>query len=100
MHAYFYINTVKSLKLCPEMLRTDSGAENVLKECAQCFLSNSVNAHNYGSSHSNQQIDNNWSHSKKLSFSWIVDFFKDVVFNGELEIGNTVHMEALWFVFY
>ena len=23
-----------------------------------------------------------------------------MVFNGELEIGNTVHMEALWFVFY
>ena len=25
---------------------------------------------------------------------------KDMVFNEELEIGNTVHMEALWFVFY
>ena len=100
VHAYFYINTVKSLKLCPEMLRTDCGTENVLTACVQCFLANSVNAHKYGSSHSNQQIDNNWSHSKKLSFSWIVDFFKDVVFNGELEIGNTVHMEALWFVFY
>ena len=23
-----------------------------------------------------------------------------MVFNEELEIGNTVHMEALWFVFY
>ena len=27
-------------------------------------------------------------------------FFKDMVFNGELEIGNTVHMEAPQLVFY
>ena len=100
MHAYFYINTVKLLKLCPEMLRTDYGTENVLTTCVQCFLANSVNAHKYGSSHSNNRIENYWLHSKKSSFSWIIDFFKDMVFNGELEIGNTVHMEALWFVFY
>ena len=100
VHAYFYISTVKSLKLCPEMLRTDCGTENVLTACVQCFLANSVNAHKYGSSHSNQRIENYWSHSKKISFNWIIDFFKDMVCNGELEIGNTVHMEAFWFVFY
>ena len=99
VHAYFYINTVKSLKLCPEMLRTDCGTENVLTACVQCFLANSVNAHKYGSSHSNQRIENYWSHSKIISFSWIIDFFKDMLFNGEIEIGNTVHMEALWFYF-
>ena len=100
VYAYFYINTVKSLKLSPEMLRTNCGTENVLAACVQCFLANSVNAHKKGSSHSNQRTENYWSHSKKIYFSWITDFFKDMVFNGELEIGNTVHMEALWFVFY
>ena len=54
VHAYFYINTVKSLKLCPEMLRTDCGTENVLTACVQCFLANSVNVHKYGSSNFNQ----------------------------------------------
>ena len=100
MHAYFYINTVKSLNLCPEMLRIDCGTENVLTARVQCFLANSVNVHKCKSSHSNQRIENYWSHSKKISFNWIIDFFKDMVCNGELEIGNTVHMEALWFVFY
>ena len=32
-------------------------------------------------------------------FAGLLTFFKTMVFNGELEIGNNVHMEALWFVF-
>ena len=52
VHAYFYINTVKSQKLYREMLRTDCGIEDVLTACVQCFLANSVNAHkNESSSH-------------------------------------------------
>ena len=82
------------------MLRTDCGTENVLTTYVQCFLENSVNANNYRSSHSNQRIENYWSQLKINSFGWIIDFFKDTVFNGELEIANTVHMEAFWFVFY
>ena len=76
------------------MLQTDCGTEKVLTTCVKCFLTNSVNAHKYGSSYSKQRIENYWSHSKKLSCSWIIDFFKDMVFSGKLEIGNNVHMEA------
>lgn len=32
-------------------------------------------------------------------FAGLLTFFKTMVFNGELEIGNNVHMESLWFVF-
>ena len=65
MHTYF--NTVKLLKPCLEMLRTDCGTENVLTmtACVQYLLTNSVNAHKYGLSHSNQGMENYWSHSKK-----------------------------------
>ena len=60
-------NTVKLLKHCLEMLRTDCGTENVLTmtACVQYLLTNSVNAHKYGLSHSNQGMENYWSHSKK-----------------------------------
>ena len=58
VHAYFYMNSVKLLKLCPEMLPTDCGTENVLTACVQCFCfsAHSANAHKHGSSHSNQRI--------------------------------------------
>ena len=58
LHAYFYINIVKSLKFCPERLQTDCGTEIVLTACVQCFLANSVNAHKYQPSYSNQRREN------------------------------------------
>ena len=31
---------------------------------------------------------------------WWIDFFKDVVASGILDLGNALHMECLWFCFH
>ena len=65
----------------------------------QCKLSDDIDAHKYGSSISNQRIENFWSHLKRIYLSWVINFFKDLVIAGSLVLGNVVHMECLWFVF-
>lgn len=57
------------------------------------------NAHKYGTSPANQRIEAWWSYFRRARSGWWMDFFKDMVAFGLLEIGNIVHMEFLWFCF-
>ena len=56
-------------------------------------------AHKYGSSPGNQRIEAWWSHFRRGKGGWWIDFFKDIVNAGVLDIGNVMQMEALWFCF-
>ena len=56
--AYFYIETVKKMGFCPQYLRTDCGTENGIIAGIQCLFLMSENAHRYGTSTSNQRIEN------------------------------------------
>ena len=59
----------------------------------------SQDAHKYGSSPSNQRIENWWSHLRKDITAWVTEFFKDLV-NGRILIPrNRIHLECSWFVF-
>ena len=59
----------------------------------------SQDAHKYGSSPSNQRIENWWSHLRKDITTWVTEFFKDLV-NGRILIPrNHIHLECSWFVF-
>ena len=58
-----------------------------------------LRAHRYGSSPSNQRIENWWSHFKRGYSSWIIDFFKQLVHDGKFILGNVFHMECAWFSF-
>ena len=97
--ASYFLKAVASLQVIPDPLQTDCGDENCFMAGIQCKLANNVDAHRYGSSTSNQRIENFWSHNRKLYLSWIINFFKDLVNTGNLILGNVFHIECLWFIF-
>ena len=94
-----YVDTVKELVVCPKLLQTDCGTENVLMASIQSRLQSSVHAHRYSSSVANIRIENCWSHNRKGYTGWLINFFKDVVAAGEFNLCNTLHMELAWYTF-
>ena len=96
---YFFLETIKECGFEPKLVQTDCETENGITVVIQSKLQNDVSAHRYGSSPSNQRIENWWSHNKRQFMSWVIDIFKGLVFNGTLETGNATHMECVWLVF-
>ena len=87
-------------------MRTDRGTENGIMATAQCFLKRNdtdsqsgINAHRYWSSHSNQRIEAWWAYLRRSWSSWWIDFFKDIVDGGSLDLSDKLHCECLWFCF-
>lgn len=106
MPAKYYLDGVKRNMVCPILLRTDCGTENGVMAAIQCYLRqdgtdefSGENAHKYGSSPANQRIEGWWSFFRRGRAGWWIDFFKDMAESGVLDIGNTLHMECLWFCF-
>ena len=97
--AVYYVDIVKELGVCPKLLQTDCGTENVLMAAIQIRLHASVHAHRYSSSVANIRIENWWSHNRKGYTCWLIKFFKDMVVTGEFDLGNTLHMELAWYTF-
>ena len=97
--AVYYVDIVKELGVCPKLLQTDCGTENVLMAAMQSRLQSSVHAHRYSSSVANIRIENWWSHNRKGYTGWLINFFKDMVATGEFNLGNTLHMELAWYTF-
>ena len=97
--AMYFINTLKELKLAPCKVITDCGTENVLIAAIQSKLMDNVEAHRYVTSTANQRIENWWSHNRKGYTGWLIHFFKQMVDDNEISLGNDIHMELLWFVF-
>lgn len=81
------------------MLRTDCGTETGLMAALHCFLHQNSDAHRFVKSVANQRIENWWSHLRKHYTSWLISFFKGLVFDGHYHLGNYVHEECAWFVF-
>ena len=97
--ANLFLKTIKKIGLRPKNVRTDCGSENGLLAAIQCALSDTLDSHSFGSSHSNQRIENFWSHFRRGYSNWVINFFKDMVSSGVLKLDHSVHMECLWFVF-
>ena len=97
--ASYYLHAVSELGFCPMVVQTDCGTENGILAGIQSFLVNNIKAHRYGSSRSNQRIENWWSHNRRTFTSWVINFFKDLVDSGEVILGSHFHMECLWFIF-
>ena len=94
-----YIEAVKKIGFCPQYVQTDCGRENRILAGIQCSFLMSQDVHRYGSSPSNQRIENWWSHRRKGFTTWVMEFFKDLV-NGRILIpGNHIYLECSWFVF-
>jgi len=96
--ASFYLKIIEKKKFCPLVVRTDCGTENGILAAFQCTLRDQ-NAHQYGSSHRNQRIENWWSHNRRCFMAWVINFFKDLVDSRTMIQGNYFHDECAWFVF-
>ncbi|XP_046858691.1 uncharacterized protein LOC124452149 [Xenia sp. Carnegie-2017] len=101
-----FYDCISNMQLCPKILRTDRGTENGIMASAQCFLRrdgtdthSDVNAHQYGSSHSNQRIEAWWAMLRRSWASWWMNFFKDLIAKGVLDTSNVLQLECLWFCF-
>ena len=53
----FFVDAVDAYGGCPRKLRTDCGTENGLAVAAQCYFTDNEQAHVYGTSPHNQQIE-------------------------------------------
>ena len=84
---------------CPQYLRTDCRTENGIIEGIQCFFLMSEDAHRYGTSISNQRIENWSSHLRKGFTNWLIQLFKDLVSENIFIPGNQTHLECSWLVF-
>lgn len=105
--ARLFLDTVKEVKGCPVLLRTDCGTENGMMAAMQCFFRvdgrdefAGEKAHQYGTSTRNQRIENWWSHFRKMRSHWWINFFKDMCSSGLLNLGNELDKECLWFCFH
>ena len=87
-----YVKVAKSLKLVPEMLRTDHGNETGVMTAAHCRLRQNTDAHRYRISVAKLRIENFWSHFRRTFTSWLVNFFKQMVDEGLLELGNHFYL--------
>lgn len=105
--AQLYLNSVKELKGCPIIVRTDCGTENGMLAAMQCYFRSDgtdsfagERAHQYGTSTRNQRIENFWSHLRKMRSHWWINFFKDMVSSGVVDLDSELQKECLWFCFY
>ena len=99
--ASFFLHAVEENRVQPMLVQTDCATENGILATSQCLLAGEVVAHRYSSSHANQRVENWWSHIKRGFTAWVIDFFKTLVTEGKLALGNhaLMHMECVWFVF-
>ena len=97
--AGFFLHAVEENGMRPMLVQTDCGTENGILAGLQCLLAGEVAAHRYSSSHANQRVENWWSHCKRGFTAWVRDFFKALVAEGKLSLGNHLQMECVWFVF-
>ena len=104
--ASFFLECVRQNKCCPLQTRTDYGTENGTIAAMQCYFRadddapfSGEHAHLYGTSTRNQRIENFWSHFKKSCSSWWIQFFKDLIDSGQIDIANELQKECLWFCF-
>ena len=97
--ATYYLNTVKKLGGCPVELVTDLGTENGLVASMQSYFRDNPDAHRYVPSPRNQRIEGWWSFfSKNRSSRWR-NFFKDLEFQGVVDLTSELSKECLWYCF-
>ena len=93
--ASYFLETVSKGNLLPVILSPDCGNENCLMAGIQCKSTNNTDGHTYGSSISNQRIENFWSHFKRTYLPWAIDFFKDLVRSFKDLVANSLNLENI-----
>ena len=97
--AKFYLDAVEKFGGCPVDLVTDLGTENGTIAAIQAFFRDDPNSHRYVPSPRNQRIEAWWGIFRKSCTTWWINFFKDLVAQGILDLSSELDMECLWFCF-
>ena len=98
--AMYYLEAVQQYNGCPIGFITDLGTENGVAAAIHTFFRNDPNSHSrYVSSPCNQRIERWWSFLRKDQASWWINFFRDLVDEGTLNLTDPLHTECLWFGF-
>ena len=97
--AKFYLDAVEEFGGCPIDLVTDLGTENGTIAAIQGFFRDDPNSHRYVPSPRNQRIEAWWGIFRKSCTTWWINFFKDLVAQGILDLSSELDMECLWFCF-
>lgn len=104
--AKLYLQHINELGGCPKRVRSDCGTENVILAAMQCYLRKEgadryagKNAHIYGTSPSNQRQEAWWSYYRRHRSNWIINFFKEMVDNGETNPSDFLEKSCLQFCF-
>ena len=95
----YYLEAVQQYNGCPVDFITDLGTENGLAAAIHTYFRNDLNSHRYVSSPCNQRIEGWWSFLRKDQASWWINFFKDLVDEGSLDLTDPLHTECLWLCF-
>ncbi|XP_013411268.1 uncharacterized protein LOC106174310 [Lingula anatina] len=96
----YFLDTVRQMgMICPKIVRTDCGTENSLLAPVQCSLTNSSHGHRYGTSPSNQRIEQWWSFLRRNRSTYWINLFEDLTEEGHFTVGNSLQIECLRFCF-
>ena len=103
--AYYFLNTVKRLKLLANLVRTDAGTENVMVESLQIALRSKHEDQFAGSksfiqgkSTANQRIESYWGRMRKHTADFYIQLFKSMR-EKQLFNDSPLHIKTLQFRF-
>jgi hypothetical protein len=102
--ANYYIDSIKTLKLVPRIIRADCGTENTLLSFLQPLLRRSHNdtmagikSFMFRRSTSNQRIEAWWSYLRRQGIHWWINKLKDLRDTGKFNALNPIHIECVRF---
>ena len=91
----------------PRKIVADRGTENVLIAGCQRFIRrlhtdnhSGYKSFKYGKSIANQRIEALWSHLRRSCTDYWINFFKDLIEVGQLDLTNRIEKELVLFVFF
>ena len=104
--AKYYLDALRHLGICPRLLRSDRGTENVKLSVLQPFFRVNdtdrmagLRSFMYGKSVSNQRIESWWGILRRQGVQWWMCFFKDMQDLNVLDTTNALHVECLRYCF-
>lgn len=102
----YFMDFVRINGTIPDIVRTDRGSENITIAGIQRFFRRNHNDSRsgeksfiYGRSTSNQRIEAWWSCFRRNRTNWWIDFFKQMVEEGQINLDLHYHLECLRFCF-
>lgn len=97
--ASFFIKAIEQEGGTAAHIRTDKGTENTFIAAIQCSLLNDEQSHSFGTSQSNQRIEQFWSFFRPSIVDFYINLFKDLIAYGSFTPGNAMQTEVLRFAF-